>query len=75
MEKSVEEDEATKKNIRSNYAILKWMINYSRFASKLLPKLEALRLSEEEKEPFIEMTVRCLHMLISKLNRVDQLHG
>lgn len=39
MEKAEEEDEGVKKNIRNNYAILKWMINYSRFAAKLLPKI------------------------------------
>lgn len=41
----VEENQQSKKEVRNNYNLLKWLINYSRFAAKLLPKLELINLS------------------------------
>jgi hypothetical protein len=67
-------EEEGKKCIRSNYCMLKWMVNYSRFAAKLLPKIDQLSVSEEERESFVELAARCMHMTISKLHRVEQLH-
>ena len=55
--------------------MLKWLINYSRFAAKLLPRLDSLSIPVEQKEPLVELTARCLHMSISKLHRVEQCHG
>ncbi len=45
--------EESKKSIRSNYCLLKWMINFSRFVAKLLPKIENLNVSVQQKEPFV----------------------
>lgn len=70
-----EEDEQRKKSKRSNYAMLKWMINYSRFVAKLLPKLQKIDIAAQIRDPLIEMTARCLHNAISKLHRIEQLHG
>lgn len=63
-----------KKSISSNYYILKWIINYSRFVAKILPKINNLLADACLKEPLIEFAARCLHMTISKLKRLDQYH-
>jgi hypothetical protein len=61
--------------MRNNYTLLKWLINYSRFSAKLLPRLqEHLQCEEQVKQPFVELTARLLHLTISKLNRVEEVH-
>ena len=64
-----------KNSTRSNYKLLKWMINYSRYAAKLMPKVQSLEIGEEIKNPWVELIARLLHMTISKLKRVDQLYA
>jgi NADH:ubiquinone oxidoreductase subunit E len=61
--------------MRNNYNLLKWLINYSRFSAKLLPRLQDhLQCEVELKQPFVELTARLLHLTISKLNRVEEFH-
>ena len=60
--------------MRNNYNLLKWLINYSRFAAKLLPKLQLINLNAEEKSPLVELTARALHMTLSKLTKIDRTH-
>lgn len=61
--------------MRNNYNFLKWLINYSRFSAKLLPRLQDhLDCDVSVKQPFVEMAARLLHLTISKLNRVEEVH-
>lgn len=61
--------------MRNNYNLLKWLINYSRFSAKLLPRIqEHLQCEDQVKQPFVELTARLLHLTISKLNRVEEVH-
>ncbi len=69
------EDDEVKKAMRNNYNLLKWLINYSRFTAKLLPRLQNdLQCEEQQRQPFVELAARLLHLVISKLNRVEELH-
>lgn len=62
--------------MRNNYNLLKWLINYSRFAAKLLPKIgEHLNCDQSIKQSFVELTARSLHLTISKLAKIDQVHS